>query len=991
MGKDELQRLIKLYETNQRAYKNAGLYNEQNCRDEFISPLLECFGWDVHNKKGVPPQYREVVVEKFSNAGERPDYTLTLSGVARFFAEAKKPAVDITSDPAPALQARRYGWNAGHRLSVLTNFENLMIYDTSVRPEETDSAKTALYRLYHYTEYLEKYPEISSLISRESVYSGAFDRLVEESFPAEERYSEKIDRVFLRQLNEWRLEIGRSLYGVSEKYRDMEVLNDVVQEFLNQIIFLRICEDRNLPLYQKLKDTAGSRKELKAALTKVFREMDARYNSKLFAGENIIFDLDNEIIYRMILSLYYPQTPYLFQMIDPGILGKIYESFLAESLTVQNGEPVLAAREEYKYRSVVSTPVEIVKYMVKNTLEPFCRGKSPAEIKTLRIADIACGSGVFLEEAYQFLADCCVQWYTEHDPAHLVEISSGRKKLPLSEKKEILTHCIYGVDIDIHAVEVSRFSLLIKLLEDETQASAAEAVPVLPDLSSNIRCGNSLISPADLGLFRDDFELLRRIKPFEWEDFGGAGFDVILGNPPYVKTEDIHTLESGYEFEIYKEKYQSAYKQFDKYFLFIEKAAALLKSGGRLCYIVPNKFFKIGAGQELRRMLAGHMIQLDDFGDMQLFPDKTIYSSILTAGKSCSEKFIYTKVSSLASLWAGEEQENITLKNSALGADPWRLSADIEFIKMIAEVEENGILLEDAADIFNGIQTSAERPVPVYWFREKEIVSETDRTYVIRRFDHDFQIEKEILKLYFKPAGADEKGMTTYSLLKTDKRILFPYTERGDLIDIDTMKTRYPGAYEYLLSCYDLLVPKCLNGGKGRDIKNADRNTWYQYGRTQAITSFVDTPKLIVRVLSKTPMYAYDKSDMLIASGGTAGYCAIAALPGSGYDLAYIQAWLNHPYTEKLLQIMGSDFEGGFTARGTYLLKKIPLVKLDFSDPRQKAVYDRVVSASYRIYELNDLMEKKRDKTTREVAENEKNRLMRRIEDDITRVYKLQF
>ena len=69
-------------------------------------------------------------------------------------------------------------------------------------------------------------------------------------------------------------------------------------------------------------------------------------------------------------------------------------------------------------------------------------------------------------------------------------------------------------------------------------------------------------------------------------------------------------------------------------------------------------------------------------------------------------------------------------------------------------------------------------------------------------------------------------------------------------------------------------------------------------------------------------MYAYDTQDMLIASGGTAGYCAIAALPDCSYDLAYIQAWLNHPYTEQLLRTMGSDFEGGFTARGTYLLKK---------------------------------------------------------------------
>ena len=78
----------------------------------------------------------------------------------------------------------------------------------------------------------------------------------------------------------------------------------------------------------------------------------------------------------------------------------------------------------------------------------------------------------------------------------------------------------------------------------------------------------------------------------------------------------------------------------------------------------------------------------------------------------------------------------------------------------------------------------------------------------------------------------------------------------GSLISIDVMKKEYPGTYQYLEDCYELLVPKCLNGGKGRDIKNATADTWYQYGRTQAITAFVNTPKLIVRILSKDPMYA---------------------------------------------------------------------------------------------------------------------------------------
>lgn len=487
-------------------------------------------------------------------------------------------------------------------------------------------------------------------------------------------------------------------------------------------------------------------------------------------------------------------------------------------------------------------------------------------------------------------------------------------------------------------------------------------------------------------------QVLCNIKPFEWETInGGAKFDAIVGNPPYVKTEDIHTLETEEEFAVYKKKYKSAYKQFDKYFLFLEKAFDLLKEDGQMCYIVPNKFYKIGAGQELRRITAKYVSKLDDFGDMQLFPDKTIYSCIITLCKECNKQLQYTNVISLTDLWTGEEQENIEIKNEMLDENPWRLTTDIKFMKMIAKVEEHGKPLGEIVNIFNGIQTSAERPKPVYWFSKDEIVSEKEDEIIVDKFEKRYHIEKSILKPFFKPTKADEKGMGTYSILKTDKHIIFPYNADGSLISIDVMKKEYPGTYQYLEDCYELLVPKCLNGGKGRDIKNATADTWYQYGRTQAITAFVNTPKLIVRILSKDPMYAYDENNMLIASGGTAGYCAISKLPDSKYDLRYIQAWLNHPYTEKLFQIMGSDFEGGFTARGTYLLKKIPFVELDFNDKIQKALYESVLVSVKRIRELNNVLEQKKDKASVGVIEAEKENLSKRIEDDITKIYNLQF
>lgn len=169
-NKVELQKLVEHFDANIDFYKDTKkAYNEHSCRIEFIDPFLKILGWDVANEKGAAPQYREVIAENYSSRSDRPDYTMTLRGVAKFFVEAKKPSVDITKVDAPAIQTRKYGWNAKHRLAVLTNFEFLAIYDTCHFPLENDSCTVARYRLYHYSEYVEKLDEICGLISRYTV------------------------------------------------------------------------------------------------------------------------------------------------------------------------------------------------------------------------------------------------------------------------------------------------------------------------------------------------------------------------------------------------------------------------------------------------------------------------------------------------------------------------------------------------------------------------------------------------------------------------------------------------------------------------------------------------------------------------------------------------------------------------------------------------------------------------------------------------------
>jgi len=139
----------------------------------------------------------------------------------------------------------------------------------------------------------------------------------------------------------------------------------------------------------------------------------------------------------------------------------MYEMFLTEELFISDGRVTLRKKKDSKNRSIVTTPDEIVRYMASKTMKELCIDKAPDQIKQLRIADIACGSGIYLEEIFSQLQEYCVNWYLENDEQHLERGPGGRYKLPLKEKRELLTKCLYGIDVDIHAVEVAKFSLLI--------------------------------------------------------------------------------------------------------------------------------------------------------------------------------------------------------------------------------------------------------------------------------------------------------------------------------------------------------------------------------------------------------------------------------------------------------------------------------------------------------------------------------------------------
>ena len=298
--------------------------------------------------------------------------------------------------------------------------------------------------------------------------------------------------------------------------------------------------------------------------------------------------------------------------------------------------------EVRKAGGVYYTPSYIVDYIVQNTVGALLKDKAPDEAMKLRVLDPACGSGSFLTGAYQYLLDWHLRQYRENPQRwkNRIRHSADGIILRIEEKRRILLDNIYGVDLDQNAVEVSKLSLLLKMLENEHDTLDIEE-PLLPDLSGNIKWGNSLIGSdffsgggmADL----DDEELLR-LKPFDWASGAGfgaimaaGGFDAVIGNPPYVRQETL-----GKEFKDYAKRHFETYAgTADLYTYFIERGVKLLNENGLFGIIVANKWLRARYGKPLRTWLKKQAIrEIVDFGDLPVFQQATTYPCILTIGRT---------------------------------------------------------------------------------------------------------------------------------------------------------------------------------------------------------------------------------------------------------------------------------------------------------------------------------------------------------------------
>ena len=319
-----------------------------------------------------------------------------------------------------------------------------------------------------------------------------------------------------------------------------------------------------------------------------------------------------------------------------------------------------------------------------------------------------------------------MKWYIEHKPeshkkAVYMDPRNGEWRLTIEEKKRILTTHIFGVDIDPQAVEVSKLSLLLKVLEGETDHSFSLGLlpfgdRALPNLADNIKCGNSLIGPDYFtGKLIADPEEVKHVNPFDWKQaFPNAvkagGFDSVIGNPPYISMLLLDKNQAATIKDYWKQKYQSASGAFDIYVLFVEMAVRLVRDAGFVSYIIPNKFLAAEYAVEFRKWLLQNcqFVSLLDFSRVKVWP-VSVYPVVPIFRKAAFNSKKTIAVSAATKEGLGDLQILAPVPCGRLTQVPdnlWSFMTQ-EGADILLKVIESSMPLEKVADVW-GASTVAE-------------------------------------------------------------------------------------------------------------------------------------------------------------------------------------------------------------------------------------------------------------------------------------------
>lgn len=796
--KEEIGKIVAKYE--RLSLKERNEYNEAMTRKDFILPLFHALGWDVYNDSIA----NEVKEEEPAIKGT-VDYSFRFNSIPQFLLEAKAMKVDLDKIEW-AKQAVSYGWNMGIEWVILTDFEGIKLFSASWKIDTPRSNLELTYK-----EYLDRFDDLW-LFSKESFEKGELNKQAGKWGISAKRMD--ITEKLASDLIDWRRKLFDNFRQWNEDKSEEEI-DEAVQRILDRFIFMRSCEDKKIEppvLWQNFQKWSQDMKEpnFLKILTPIFKEFDENYNSNLFK-EHLCDNLRTEgtPFLEIISGLYGDKESgvrYNFAAIKPDVLGKVYEQYLGHLLQKAGKRGEDLGKTKRKKQGIYYTPTFIVDYIVQNALGPALdKCKTIQDLKKVKVLDPACGSGSFLIKALEM-------------------INKKYKKFGAPgnayTKIQILMENIYGVDLDEQAVEITRLNLLLNVLEKQLK------FPLL----NNIKNGNSLISGTDEELTRHFGKNFKDKRPFNWKEefsevFKQGGFDVIIGNPPYIKEfVNKSAFEGLYDSPYYQGK-------MDTWTMFACISIDLLKKGGILSFIAPNNWISNAGASIFRDKILenGELVYFIDFGDYKIFKEAGIQTMIFAFEKKKPGKKYTVDYLRIIDKNTTEDKliSDIHGKKERISMQPQKLiGKNITFDKFGTKL------------IFKKIRNKAN-----FQLAEKEvgqgIVAAPDKYFLERNLRQYTPKEREFLKEFYTASGRYKSGES--------KNYIFYICEKnfGDKKIKD-----YPNIEKHFKPFQAAL-------GEARIKYGTPNKPYFYLHREREEGFFINGPKIVCGVRVKYPSFYY--------------------------------------------------------------------------------------------------------------------------------------
>jgi len=767
--------LVEDFQANEARLK---IEAEAQIENNYIRPLFRCLNWNTENTGLAVADY-EFVLQRTHRPGLRPDYILRLDGQNLLVMDAKQVKYSM-HDPRWMNQVYAYAYSTQNLsparridFAILTDFQEFVVLDCTLYAARPTALGNFRVLDWHCDDYVQQFDTLWELFERDNVRQAARRRgsdapigLWARLLSPKKVQANRIppDKAFLAEMDDdrtgWRVRLAKDMKRLNPQ-ADGLLLTAAVQLLIDRLIFVKVLSDREieedyLSQLAKTVERAGlaeSDTGWFTACRAIFDQLNRFYNGSIFEPrpELEAVAVSNKVVRDVLRDLQPENSHYNFAVLPVEILGTIYERFLGRVVRTTDKQVKIEDKPEVrKAGGVYYTPQYIVDYIVQHTVGRLlsdCR--TPEDVARLKILDPACGSGSFLLGAYQALIDWHVRYYsdkerlTKRDRAVAYLDSDGRVRLTARLKRQILLNNLFGVDIDPQAVEVTRLSLSLKALEDTRHDELYDErtlfkQTVLPDLSGNVKCGNSLIGPDYCaGRIFPNAEELRRVKPFDWaQEFpqvflpspaggGGArgegGFDVVIGNPPYIQL----SMADYYDADVnsyFSQNYSSSMGRMNTFGLFIERVLkSLLAQNGLMSFIVPNTLLTQEYYQPLRQQILKYRLEVITCYGYPVFADAVVETIVFVIRNALPEanKVRVTECDNRTMSYRIREIEQAFYVNTHRNA--FLVKVDNGTIELRAKLDNLcGLRLNGIANINQAIALKYDRSKSLFRERQRE-------------------------------------------------------------------------------------------------------------------------------------------------------------------------------------------------------------------------------------------------------------------------------